>query len=160
MGELTARIINGIDGAKEFNDFKDWIWMAGDLLRKSHGPGFHSGFEEIDREDVTEAEGQALKDAALRALTRNCEPMYVHSFLAVLRDSYDRDLSPLWIEYLTKYLALLKQSNAIVFTILLALKDIDEPVFEGAKSLCAIDVERNIKEAQEYLRKHGILIPG
>lgn len=165
MGELTARIIKRIDEAKEFDDFKDWLWMAGDLLRKSHGPGFYSGFKEIDQEEVTEEEGKQLREAALRAISRNsetlyAETLYVGSLLSVLRDSYDRDLLPFWIDHLAKYLGLLKQSNSIVFTILLALKDIDEPIFNKARSLCVVDIERNVNEAHEYLRKHGIVIPG
>jgi hypothetical protein len=160
MGELTARIIKRIDEAKEFSDFKDWIWMAGDLLRKSQGPGFYSGFKEIDEEEVTQEEGKQIREAALRALSRNSELAYLGSLLSVLRDSCDPDLLPFWVENLAKYLALLKGSNGIVYTILLALKDINEPVFENAKSLCVVDIERNVKEAFDYLRKHGIVVPG
>ena len=160
MGELTKGILKKIDEAKEFNDIKDWIWMAGDLIRHADSPGFHSGFEEIDREVVSSDERNALQKAALAALTRNSDPMWAGSFLSVLRDAHDDALLPLWIEYLARYQSLLKRANGNVFTILLALKELHEPVFVKAQSLCAIDVERNVKEADEYLSRHGILIPG
>lgn len=159
MGELTARVINGINNSKEFKDFADWIWMAGDLIRRASSPGFHSGFEEIDHEEVSDTELQQLREAVLSALRRNEDPLYVGSLLSALRDTFDRDLIPLWIEYLTKYLSLLKTSNVVVYTILLALKEIGEPVFSGATSLCAIDVERNIDQAQNYLHERGINVP-
>jgi hypothetical protein len=159
MGELTARILRKIDDAKDFDDIKDWIWMAGDLLRLAASPGFHSGFEEIDREVVSDDERKALQEAALTALIRNPEPMWEASFLSVLRDAHDASLLPLWIEYLTKYQSLLKQSNAIVFTILLALKELQEPIFAKAQSLNSIDVERNLREADLYLLGRGIKTP-
>lgn len=160
MGELTARVIDGINNAKEFKDFADWIWMAGDLIRRASSPGFHSGFEEIDQEQVSEEERQKLREAVLNALPRNEEPLYVGSLLGALRCTYDLDLIPLWVEYLTKYLSLLRASNGAVFSILLALKEIDEPIFVGAKNLCAIDIERNAEEARKYLLRHGIHVPG
>jgi hypothetical protein len=160
MGELASRVLQQIEDAKNFDDIKDWIWMAGDLIRHAASPEFYSGFKEIDREDVSEAERKALQEAALRALTRNSDPGWVGSFLSVLRDAQDRDLMPLWIDHLSRYLSLLKNSNGIVFTILLALKDLDEPVFENAGSLCIVDIERNVTEAFEYLRRHNIIVPG
>ena len=160
MGELTSRILLQIENSKESDDIKDWIWMAGDLIQHAASPGFYSGFKEIDLENVSEEESKALQEAALKALTRNSDPAWVGSFLSVLRDAHDRDLMPLWIDHLARYLSLLKQSNAIVYTILLALKDLDEPVFENARSLCIVDVERNVAEAFEYLRRHNIIVPG
>lgn len=160
MGELTARVINGINSSKEFEDFAGWIWMAGDLIRRASSPGFHSGFEDVDRENVSNEERNALQKALLSALDRNSDPLYVCSILSALRGTFDRDLLPLWIEQLIKYLGQLKQSNAIVFTILLALKDLDEHVFAEAQSLCVIDVERNVKEAERYLRRQDIVVPG
>lgn len=160
MGELTQKILQKIDDAAEFDDIRDWIWMAGELLRHAHSSGYRSGFEEIDRESVSHGEQEALRESSLRALTRNPDPMWVGSFLSVLRDSSDQGLLPLWIEYLTKFQTQLKQANAIVFTILLALKDLNQPVFTKARSLCSSDVEQNISEADKYLRQHNILIPG
>lgn len=160
MGELTRGVIQKIEKAKEFDDIKDWIWMAGDLMRRASSSGFCSAFKEIDQEVVDDDERTALKNAALNALTRNFDPMWVQSFLSVLRGANDSDLLQVWIEHLTQFQSTLKESNGIVFNILLALKDLGEPVFQDARSLCVVDVDRNMAEADKYLRKHDILIPG
>ena len=160
MGELTSQFLKKIQDVREAEEIEDWIWKAGDLIRRANSSGYHSGFEEIDSECVSEAEKNALQEAVLKALARTTNPSWDQSFLSVLRCAGDVDMKSLWIEYLARYLTLLKQSNGIVFTALLALKELDEPIFEGAKSLAAIDVERNVNEANEYLRRHNILIPG
>jgi len=160
MGELTQKIVRDIDAAKTFEDICDWIWIAGDLVRKADQPDYPSGFAEVDAETVTWAERLDLKEAALRALERNSDPLWVDAFLCVLRRTHDRDLKKLWIKSLASQLAALKQANSTIFTILLALSDIDEPVFKGFKSRCTVDVERNVSEAFQYLKRHGIVIPG
>jgi hypothetical protein len=160
MGELTERVLDKINSAKTFEDLGDGAWMTSDLMRRSLSADYHSGFDEIDREDIGEREGTQLRNALLNALPRNADPGYVCSILDALRRTGDAELLPLWVEYLAKYLALLKASNGVVYTSLLALRDLNEPVFKGASSLCVIDVERNVKEAQDYLRRHGITVPG
>jgi hypothetical protein len=159
MGELTQKVIRDIDAAETFDDICDWIWMAGDLIRKAAQPDYPSGFAEIDAETVTWTERLDLKEAALRALERSADPLWVQSMLSVLRETYDCDLKKLWIDALANHLAALKKANMIVFTALLALKEIDEPVFKGAKGLCSIDVDRNIEEAHKVLENRGIRIP-
>ncbi len=160
MGELTTRVLNGINNAREAEDLGDCVGVAADLIRRVLSSAYLSGFEEIDQEEVGELEKTQLQEALLKALPRNSDPLYVCSILHALRGTCDPALRPLWIEYLTKYLGLLKSSNAVVFTILLALSDLDEPVFVGAMSRCSIDVQINVKEAQDYLRRHGIIVPG
>ena len=158
MGKLTACIVQGIENAREFDDFSEFIWMAGDLIRKSTGMEYHSGFEEVDREEVSEAEGKLLKEAILRALPRNSDPAYVGSLLSALRQTFDPDLLPLWNQYLAKYLGLMKQSSALVFNILLALGDLGQPVFQGRRARCVVDMEVNLNEADAYLLKRGVKI--
>ena len=160
MGELTKRIVQQIEDAKNFDEIKDWIWMAGELLQHADSPKYYSGFKEIDDEQISPEERRTLYEASLRALTRSSDLPWIGSFLSVLKDANDPDLKPLWIDHLARYLNLLKQSNGIVFTVLLALKELDEPIFENARSVCVVDVERNVSEAFEYLRRHNILIPG
>lgn len=160
MGELVQRVVRDMDAAKTFDDISDWIWIAGDLIRKAAQPNYHSGFAEIDAETVSWAERLDLKEAALSALERNSNPLWVCSMFSVLRDTRDRDLKKLWIDALSAHMSVLKMSNVIVYTALLALRDIGEPVFEDAQSLCSLDVDRNVAEANQYLKRHGILIPG
>jgi hypothetical protein len=160
MGELAQKIIRDIEAAESYEDISDWIWMAGDLIRKANSEEYHSGFEEIDRETVSWEERLQLKEATLRALERNSDPLWVVSMLSVLRDTGDRDLKKLWIESLANQLSVLKIANVNVFTVLLALSEMDEPVFEGVQSRCSMDIERNVSEANQYLKRHGILIPG
>ena len=71
MGELTSRILQMVRGAQTFDDFKDSIWIAGDLFRRESSPEFHSGFKEIDSEEVSLEERDQLKDALLEALSHS-----------------------------------------------------------------------------------------
>ena len=160
MGELVQRVVRDIDAAKTFDDIRDWIWIARDLIRKTAQTDYHSGFAEIDAETVSWAERLDLKEAALRALERNSDLLWVGSMLSVLSATGDSDLKMLWIDSLASHLRVLKNANAVVYTVLLALRDLDEPVFEDPLSTCIIDVERNVSEANQYLKRHGILIPG
>jgi hypothetical protein len=160
MGALAQKIAQDIDQAQTFDDIKDWIWMAGDLIRKAAQPDYPSGFKEIDAETVTWSERLDLKEAALRALARNADPLWVSSMLGVLRDTRDRDLKKLWVSSLATHLEILKRSNVIVNTVLHALREIHEPVFEGVQSISAMDVELSVTEANKYLKRHGIVIPG
>jgi len=160
MGKFTEEIIRKTNEAKGINDVKDWIWMAGELLRRTSSPEYKSGTREIDDEEIAELERAELKEALLKALSRNSEPGYVCSLLYALSYTYDRDLLPLWVQYLSEHLWNLKRSNAIVHTALIALRDLDELVREagpGGRSLA--DVDRNIEDAQRYLLTRGIKIP-
>jgi len=159
MGELAPKIVRDIDAAKTAEDVSDWIWVAGELIRKADQPHYTSFDLEIDREPVTWDERIQLKEAALRALERNSDPLWIQSMLSVLSRTGDRDLKKLWINFLADYLSVLKRSNAIVYTALISLRDIDEPVFEGARSICMIDVDRNVEEAHKVLERQGIRIP-
>jgi hypothetical protein len=64
MGALVQRIIRELNNAKGVDDFGDCIWMASDLIRRASSQGYLSGFEAIDREDLSEAEGKEIQDAA------------------------------------------------------------------------------------------------
>lgn len=151
MGKLTSRVLQMVKDAQTFDDFKDSIWIAGDLFRREASIEFHSGFKEIDDEEISLEERDQLKDALLEALSRSSEPLFVGSLLSSLSCTGDRDLLPLWVNSLAGHLELMRQYNALVFTELLALRDLGEPVFKGVKSLCAADIEINAKEAHTYL---------
>jgi len=159
MGELVTKVVRDIDAAQTFEDIKDWIWMAGDLIRRAAQPDYPS-FPELDGETVTWSERLDLKEAILRALERNSDPLWVCSMLSVLKKTGDRDLKKLYINALAAYLTVLKQANVVVYTSLIALREIDEPIFDGASSSCSIDYDKNVNEANQYLKRHGILIPG
>ncbi len=160
MGELTARVLDQINNAKQFEDLDDCIWIAGDLMRKAAVPAFHSGFEEIDREAVNDDERRQLREAILNALPRNSDPRFVGSLLSALSNALDRDLVPLWTAYLATYLGQLKGSNAIIHSVLIALNDVGELVREiGPSGRSLMDVERNIKDADAYLLERGIRVP-
>jgi len=160
MGKLTAEIIRKTNEANDINDIKDWMWMAGELLRRASVPTYQSGEKEIDDEEISGKERAELKGALLGALSRSSDPSYVCSILTALSYTYDRDLLPLWVHYLSEHLRNLKRSNNIVHTALIALRDLDELVREigpGGRSMA--DVDRNIDDAQRYLLTQGIKIP-
>ncbi len=161
MGELTSRVLQKIRDAQTFDDVDNFIWIAGELVRREASKEFHSGYKDIDEEEVSLEERDQLKDALLEALARTSEPRFVGSLLSALSATGDRDLLPLWVEHLAKYLEQLKASNAVVHSVLNALNDIGELEREirpsGGRS--AADVDLNIEEAQKYLLKRGIKVP-
>jgi hypothetical protein len=160
MGELTRRVLNEINNAEEVGEMVDCIGIASDLIRRSFSTGYQSGIEDIDKEEVGDNERTQLQDALLKALPRSMDPQHVCPILHALKGTSDPTLKPLLVEYLANYLRLLKGSNAVVFTILLALSDLGEPIFVGKKSRCSIDIEINVQEAQNYLLRRGIKVPG
>jgi hypothetical protein len=160
MGALVQRIIKELNNAKGIDDFGDCMWMASDLIRRASSQGYLSGFEAIDREDVSEAEGKEIQDALLRALPRNTNPRWVGAILSALSSSRDPSLKQLWVDYLAKYLENLNAANGVVYTALGALHDLGEPVFESNLSGRGLtEVERNIDRAHRYLHERGITIP-
>jgi hypothetical protein len=159
MGELTQKVVRDIEAAKTYEDIRDWIRMAGELIRKADQPDYGS-YAEIEAETVSWTERYDLKEAALCALERNSDPAWTQSMLSVLSRTGDLDLKKLWIDSLKTHLNALKRANAIVYTALQALRESGEPIFEGgADSVCSIDMDRNVEEAQKVLEKHGIRIP-
>jgi hypothetical protein len=159
MSELTQRVIADLDGAKDAESLSRPAWMASDLIRKSLSPGYNSGFVEIDRETVTDVERQQLRDALMNALARNDEPRFVAQTLDALTSCRDRSLLPLLIDYLTKYLQMLNAANGALYSVLVGLDAIDEPVFAGRLNRSAIEIERNRTSAQNYLHERGIDVP-
>ena len=81
MGNFAKIIIEKLKLANKPEDLDGWIWKAGDLLAKFQSKGFRSGFEEIDKEDVSAEEKQLIQDALLEALGRNSEPRFVSPIL-------------------------------------------------------------------------------
>jgi hypothetical protein len=153
MGELTSRILQIVKAAQSVDDFKDSIWIAGELFRHESSPEYHSGFKDIDSEEVSLEERDQLKDALLEALSRSAEPLFAGSLLSALSCTGDRDLLPLWVDSLQKHSDLLRTYNALVYMELLALRDLGELVFKEGKSLCGADMEINLKEAHAYLSR-------
>jgi hypothetical protein len=160
MGALVRRIIKELNEAKGIEDFGDCIWIAGDLIRRASSSSYRSGFEVIDREDVTDAEAKEIQDALLRALPRNSNPRWVGGILSALSSSRDPSLKQVWVDYLAKYLDELKAANGVVYTALGALHDLGEAVFESNFSGRSLtEVERNVDRAHRYLHDRGITIP-
>lgn len=63
MGNLAKIIIEKLKLANKPEDLDGWIWKAGDLLAKFQSKGFHSGFEEIDKEEMSPEEKQQIQAA-------------------------------------------------------------------------------------------------
>ena len=121
MGELTQKVIRDIDAAENYEDIGDWIWMASDLIRIAAQPDSASGWPETDGETVTWDERLQLKEAVLRALERNTDPLWVGSMLSVLSETGDYDLKNLWIDSLAAHLSVLKGTSAQVWDFVAAI---------------------------------------
>ncbi|HET9994474.1 MAG TPA: hypothetical protein VFQ18_03620 [Candidatus Acidoferrum sp.] len=162
MSGLTNRIIDQINASNTVEDLEGWIWKAGDLLEKVFSQNFHSGFEEIDNEEVNEADGQKIQAALLQALKRNSDARFVGTILNALTGSNDGSLKPIYVEYLAEHLSKLKESNSVVHSALLGLDNVGESVYEknpgGGSSQSLIDVDKNIRQANKFLLNLGYKI--
>ena len=155
MGDLAQKVIRDIEAATTFEDVSDWIWKAGELIRKANNEGYYCPFEEVNQETVSMEERNLLKKAALHALERNSDPLWTGSMLSVLSRTGDSDLTELWIDSLNVHLSVLTRANSLVYTALQAVREAGEPVFEGVSSVCLVDVDRNVEEANKVLIRHG-----
>jgi hypothetical protein len=163
MGNLAKSVIERMKSAKTVEDLDGWVWKASDLLAKTHFKEYHSGFAEIDEEVVSSDERGQLQSALLEALNRNTNPRFVSQIISALGSARDESLKQLYVDYLARYLRQLKGSNGVVYTALLALSEIGEPVYErsldATSSQSLIDVDKNIRQAHRYLEKHQIVVP-
>jgi hypothetical protein len=160
MGKLVQRTVEELDQAKEVEDLRSCLWVASDLLTKASSANFISQFEEIDREEVSDADRKQLQEALLNALSRNSEPRWVGQILSSLSSSRDPSLLRLWVDHLAKYLDVLKAANGIVYATLTALHDLGEPVFEdGRQSRSILAIEQTVKSASRYLHQRGVTVP-
>lgn len=160
MGKLVQHTVEQLNGATKLEDLRSCLWVASDLITKASSTNFVSQFEEIDREDVSDQERKQLQEALLNALPRNNDPRWVGQILSSLSSSRDQSLLPLWVDYLTKYLDVLKAANGIVYSALTALHELGEPVFEKdqrSRSLTAI--EQTAACASRYLYERGVTVP-
>jgi hypothetical protein len=163
MGNLTKSLIERMKSAKTAEDLEGWVWKTSDLLVKSHFKEYHSGFAEIDDEVVSSDERDHLRSALLEALNRNSEPRFVSPIINALARTRDESLKQLYVDYLARYLRQLKDCNGVVYAALLALSELDEPVYErrsdGSSSQGLTDVDKNMRQASRYLEKHQIIVP-
>ncbi len=77
--------------------------------------------------------------------------------------SYDPALKDFYIAHLHTSLSRLKEQHSLIFQLLIALDNIHEDVFErdehGHTSQGSWNVEKNIRQSQNYLLQHGIIVP-
>jgi hypothetical protein len=163
MGTFTQRVIAQLQQTEQAENLHEYIGQAADLLFKTINPNYISGRDDIDSEIVTPAEGEELKQAVAYVVRSHDDPAILTSAFFVLGKSYDRALKDLYIEHLQTSLSRLKQQNRLVFQLLIALDNIREDVFErdeqGRSSQGILDVDTNIRQAQNYLLQHDISVP-
>ena len=162
MSTLAKKIVDQINSSNTIEDLDGWIWKAGDLLERVFSKDFHSGFEEIDSEEVSLADGQAIQAALLKALKRNSDERFIGAILSALGGSNDKSLKPIFVEYLAEHLRKLKESNSVIYSALIGLDNLGEQVFErdlvGGSCQSLIEVDKNIRQANKYLLDLGYKI--
>ncbi len=163
MSELIEKIVAQLNSASTVEDLDGCAWVAGDLLEKAHSQNYLSGFEHIDREEVSEADAQRIQTALLEALPRNSDGKFVGCILSALSVSQDKSLKRVYEENLVQHLRKLKASNSAVYSALQGLDTLGESVYEvnpgGGSSQSLIDVDKNIRQAHKYLQALGIVEP-
>lgn len=163
MGTLTQQVIHHLQQIERADDPQQIIRQAADLLGKSVSSSYISGYDDIDAEQITAAEGEQMKQALVRIVQSSPDPELLRSAVFALAKSYDPALKDLYIAHLQTSLSRLKDQNALVFQLLIALDNIHENVFEsdehGRTSQGALNIEKNIRQSQNYLLQHDIIVP-
>ena len=163
MGDLTKRVIDRLKRAHSTDDLAGCIWIAADLLRKFRSPSYKSGSAEVELEEIIADEQIQIQKALIEALDRNSDPKFVSQIINALSCAGDPTLKELYVDYLARYLMQLKGSNGVVYAALLALDELDENVYEknpdGSTSQSVMDVDKNIRQAHQFLEKLGVIIP-
>jgi hypothetical protein len=163
MGNLVQKTLEILDVATRPEEYESVLWVAGDLIQKAAVQNFRSGYDEIDSETVTTKEAEDLKSALARCLSRSTELRVTASILSALGCSRDPKFEQLYQESLATHQRLLKAHNAIVFASLIALDNLGTDVFareaDESSSQGITEVDKNVRQADRYLAKLGILNP-
>jgi hypothetical protein len=158
MGQLVTSLIARLK-ADDPHLRRD-LWMISDLLRKAWSQGFHSGFDEVDSEEISSEEAVELREALLDAFHRASDKAESRPFLDTLAAAHERSVKDELVKELHLTLEMHRVASARLWAALRGLDDVGEKVFERSESSRGIDcVEMNIRAAERYLRKQGILVP-
>lgn len=134
--------------------------MVSDLLRKVWSQGFHSGFEEIDSEEIASDEAVELREALLDAFYRASNESEARPLLHTLAAAHEKSIKEQLLRELHLALQMHRVASARLYTALRSLDNVGEEVFERSESgQGLVHVEMNIRVAERYLHKHGILVP-
>lgn len=160
MSDLVQELLAKLATARSPEDLDGWIWKVGDLIAKTTYEVYHSGFREIDEITVSAEQASRLKESLLAALKRNPEACFVGQILDCLGMTNDPTLKPLYVEYLERYLRVLKDCNRTVYSCLNALDRLEENVYETeagrSTGQSLIEIDKNVRQANRYLASQGI----
>jgi hypothetical protein len=163
MGILTQQVIAGLHQGASEGELHEHLRKAADLLVKTANPNYRSGYDDIDTEQVSQVEGEQLKQAVVMIIESSHDPTILTSAFFVLGKSYDAAFKEVYLEHLHASLSRLKQYNGLVFQLLIALDNLREDIFErdehGQSSQSVLDIEKNVRQAQNYLMRHDIVVP-
>jgi hypothetical protein len=163
MGTLAQQVIARLQQTERADEFHESIGLAADLLAKAANPNYHSDTNDIDMESVSPVEGEQLQRALVAIIQSGHNPATLASAIFALGKSYDPTLKELYTAQLQASLHHLKQYNGLVYQLLIALSNIREDVFErdqyGQSSQSLLNVEKNVRQAQDYLLRHDIAVP-
>jgi len=135
--------------------------MVSDLLRKAWSQGgYRSGFREIDSEDISTEEALELREVLLDAYHRASTKTDSRRLLDCLAAADQKSIKDDLVEELHLALEVHRAASALLWAALRGLEDVGEDVFEPSEHTLGLDqVETNIRAAERYLRKRGILVP-
>ncbi len=163
MGKLAQETIAQLNAAKNEEEYGDSLWIAGDLISKVSTINFKSGVDWVDSEEVTEQEVEDIKAALAGCLERTTDVGIRGSIFWALGKSRDPKYLKLYQTSLAEHLTYLNRHGNALFQLLIALDYLQEEVFQrdpdGTSSQSTIEIEKNIRQARQYLANLGILIP-
>ena len=161
MGQLTQNIIEVLKFKTDQELIEENLWIAGDLLAKYRATSYYSGFSAVDSETVSQEEFEELKQALLNRLQSSKDPKIISVLIGEMSKSGDKAYKQIYFDNLQKSLELLKVHNGVVYQCLIALDYLKEDVLErdekGGSSQSLIEVDKNIRQAHNYLLKHNII---
>lgn len=165
MSELIEKVIASLKQETDFEKIEDSICTAADVICRSVNSEYRSGFPEIDSQEISSQQSKALEKALVEVINRSDNVQIKTSAIWALGKSSDPDHKELYIKYLQESLQQLLTYNRAVFETLSTLREIDPEAFikQGKETAAnnsqgATSIERNIRQAHEYLLEHNIYV--
>lgn len=165
MSELIEKVVNSLKQDTDFETLEDSICTAADVLCRSVNKDYRSGFPEIDSQEISAEEIKELEEALIDIFNRSDKVQIKTSAIWALGKSHSPKHKELYIKYLQESLQKLLVYNKAVFETLSTLRQIDpEPFIKQEKEAAANNaqeattVDKEIREAHEYLLKHDIYV--
>ncbi|MFP4364739.1 MAG: hypothetical protein ACLFR1_12835 [Spirochaetia bacterium] len=155
MKNITHRIIRKIQKKAQPEERIEHILLASELFKARNLKGYTPDIQEEGTAEITDEDLDEIETALEKLLDEGDE--LTAEIIYALGNTYKKSRKKLYASLLERHMERLLRHSNIINQITIALDNIDEPIIEvqenGAKHQSIIDIEKNMRQAQKYLRE-------